>query len=80
MTPSNLKYNYEINHPEGKFFTRSNMKFAGDTIKNFGCYDGGKNWILYRKSPVKHGRRGSFKFSKSEFKYLGVQTVLEVSA
>ena len=36
MNASQLKRNYENNNPKGKFFTRENMRFAGDTMCNYG--------------------------------------------
>ena len=36
MTSSELKYRHETNNPGSYFFTRNNMKFAGDTMKNYG--------------------------------------------
>lgn len=40
MTPSELKANVE--KTGSFFFTRSSMKFFGDTLKNFGVRDGGE--------------------------------------
>lgn len=36
LTPSQIKYKHEENGGVG--FSRGNMKFHGDTMKNFGCY------------------------------------------
>lgn len=36
MTPSKLKSEVEKNNPKSLFFSRNNMKFAGDTMSNFG--------------------------------------------
>lgn len=59
MTPSELKRLYESVHPGGHFFTRSSMKFFGDTMANYGVqkwwHAGAPCWRLYRKRPVKHG-------------------------
>ena len=70
MTPSGLKSLYEASNPDGYFFCRENMKFAGDTMRNFGVYlaevkDGlyegsdtrpdMKAWCLYRKKPTRCG-------------------------
>ena len=64
MTASKLKALYESNArpPAGLFFCRENMRYWGDTMKNFGVRDGGflrlysggvvEVWELYRK----HGR------------------------
>ena len=68
MNASELKHHYEINNPKGHFFTRNNMKFAGDTMKNYGVRDTGSNWELYRRCPVKHGLNSSAYFDKVTFK------------
>ena len=68
MSPSELKYNHEQHNPNSHFFTRSTMQFFGDTMRNYGCYDGGNVWVLWRKSPVKHGLQSSTQFSKDTFK------------
>lgn len=36
MTPSELKSHVEAAHPESFFFTRSTMRFFGDTMANYG--------------------------------------------
>ena len=36
MTPSNLREAHESANPESKYFTRENMKFFGDTMRNYG--------------------------------------------
>ena len=36
MTPSDLKYNVQINNTENHHFDRSSMKFFGDTMANYG--------------------------------------------
>lgn len=36
MNASELKYRIECANPDSKFFSRENMKFAGDTMCNFG--------------------------------------------
>ena len=76
MTPSELKYHVESTGSH--FFTRQNMRFAGDTMRNFGCRDGGlvttclgesvDCWELYRRRGVKCGLRGSFYFCKQTFR------------
>jgi hypothetical protein len=68
MTASKLKSLYERNRPKGPFFSRNNMRFAGDTMRNFYVADcgtvttySGDNvpaWGLYRKSPVNGGLVG----------------------
>ena len=68
MTPSELKRQYEIAHPDGLFFSRNNMKFFGDTMSNYGVRDAGTHWELYRKRPVKAGVRNSMFFEKDTFR------------
>lgn len=36
MSPSDLKYEIESRRPNSRFFSRENMRFAGDTMRNFG--------------------------------------------
>ena len=38
LNPSQLRYEVEQHHPESYFFDRKNMRFFGDTMRNFGCY------------------------------------------
>ena len=69
MTPANLKYCTQDIVP--RFFSRSNMKFFGDTMKNFGVrsntIDGIEVWELYRKKPVKCDLQISHYFRKDNF-------------
>lgn len=52
MNASELKYHVENARTDAKFFTRENMKFAGDTMRNYGVrsaviqsnYDAAGNW------------------------------------
>lgn len=67
MTVSELKTNVERSNPMSVFFTRNNMKFSGDTMKNYGVSDCGTMWKLYRKQPVKFGLRSSVYFDKVSF-------------
>lgn len=77
MNASQLKNAYENNNPEGRFFTRGNMKFAGDRMTNYGvrkttvldirdtsvdCFE------LYRKKPVKFGLQSCSYFDCQTFK------------
>ncbi len=62
MTPAELKYLTE--ETESHFFTRSTMKFFGDTMRNYGVRSAGDYWELYRKKPVKHGLHKSAYFDK----------------
>ena len=36
MTPSDLKYELESRRTESRFFSRENMRFSGDTMRNYG--------------------------------------------
>ena len=49
------------------FFTRSSMKFFGDTMRNYGVRSEGDTWELYRKNSVKHGLSDSAYFDKDTF-------------
>ena len=75
MTPSELKANVEIG-ADSFFFTRDNMRFFGDTMRNYGVRqatiktrndDSVDCWELYRKRPVKHGVQSSAFFDKASF-------------
>ena len=76
MTPSELKRKVEATG--SLYFTRNNMKFAGDTMRNYGVrakpvaietYTYGKVecWELYRKKPVKHSLNASAYFDVHTF-------------
>ena len=69
MTSSDLKYYTQDTNPH--FFTRSNMKFFGDTMRNYGVrscnIDGIDLWELYRKKPVRRGHQRSHYFRKDNF-------------
>lgn len=73
MTASELRTMHESAHPDSFFFTRNNMRFAGDTMANFGVRaqpvtfetwsgDVVTCWELYRRRAVKHGLRASHYF------------------
>ncbi len=75
-TASDLKYHVERNGHEPHFFTRSSMKFFGDTMRNYGVRKavvdthfelGVQVWELYRKRPVKHGMADSAYFHAQSF-------------
>lgn len=65
LTPGELAHFVTNSGKETHFFSRCNMKFAGDTMRNYGVrarpvtiqtYSGAAEcWELYRKRPVKHG-------------------------
>jgi hypothetical protein len=77
MTPYQLKEKVLEKNPESLFFSKNNMKFAGDTMSNFAvlkpveiktnmgekrmCYE------LKRKKPVKMGIQSSFWFCAESF-------------
>lgn len=76
MTPSELKAQLERRGTETHFFSRRNMKFAGDTMRNYGVCSavittnsGEENvecWEVYRRRPVKHGLQASAFFRKDD--------------
>ena len=79
MTASELKYQYEQHNPNGKFFTRENMRFAGDTMGNYyvpanicsvETYSGDiiECYELQRRKPVKRGLNTSAYFSIDTFR------------
>ena len=64
-TASDLKFELERLHPDSMYFARENMKFFGDTMRNYGVRQPRKivdimgeermAYELYRKRPVKNG-------------------------
>lgn len=76
MSASQLKAQVECSHTNSKFFTLSKMKFAGDTMSNYGVRSAtitnlqGEQvevWELYRRKPVKYGLQKSAYFDKQTF-------------
>jgi len=67
MNAAELRYQHELNHPDSKFFSRSIMKFFGDTMANYGVVEHEVCYELYRRKPVKHGVDKSAYFSKETF-------------
>ena len=77
MTPSELKYQVEQAGHDPYFFTRSTMRFFGDTMRNYGVRDAGTVetlsgdkiavWELYRKRPVRHNNSAAAYFDKLTF-------------
>ena len=74
MTPKELKD--QLNAKGSKFFTPSNMKFAGDRMSNYGVSgpleiitSNGNATVyeLFRKKPVKHGLQKSAYFDVVTF-------------
>jgi len=77
MAPSELKWLYEMNNPEGFFFCRKTMGCFGDRMDNFGVRDAGKiktgypreevdAWELYRKNPVEGGLYGTVAYFRKD--------------
>ena len=64
--PSDLKYYLIDKYPDNKFSSRENMRFAGDTMANYGLQiiesEGKQLFELYRKKPVKYGLQKSTYF------------------
>ena len=68
MTASELKRLHEQHNPHSYFFTRESMRFAGDTMKNYGvCEYDADHWELYRRRPVKYGLKTCAYFRKDTF-------------
>lgn len=64
MTSSELRHEIETKRPDSRFFSLNNMRFSGDTMKNYGVrgpmeietrYGKVVAYELYRRKPVKHG-------------------------
>ena len=70
MTPTLLKRNVLLYHPESKFFSRDTMKVWGDTMKNFMVVDHGAYYELTRKVQPTNIMTTSFFFSKVDFSLL----------
>lgn len=70
MTQYDLKRLYEAKNPNGKFFTRNNMRFAGDTMKNYSVKERGKYWFeLARIKPTAKGASKSVYFHRESMRY-----------
>lgn len=76
MTPAELKYQVQTNHPKSHFFDRDTMRFFGDRMSNYGVRaatintwsaEGVEVWELYRKRPVKNGLTKSAYFRRDTF-------------
>jgi hypothetical protein len=87
MTASDLKYKHEINFPNSLFFSRNNMKFAGDTMGNFGVRKiygaklasqwGGQKcnvYELHRKKTTNKGFYKSFYFRADTFQKVSLES------
>lgn len=78
MRASELKAKVESANEDSKFFSRGNMRFAGDTMSNFGVRgplpfvthlgDRIQVYELYRRRPVKEGLRSSAYFNADTFR------------
>lgn len=76
-TSSDLKHEVEARRTESLFFTRNNMKFAGDTMKNYGVrkielkvrdqLNPIPVYELYRRRAVKGGLKSSTYFDAVTF-------------
>jgi hypothetical protein len=76
-TASDLKYAVETSGNEPYFFTRSTMKFFGDTMANYGIRqpreiitqsgETVRAYELVRRRPVKHGLQSSAWFNAETF-------------
>lgn len=64
-TASDLKYFVESMGKEPHFFTRSTMRFFGDTMRNYGVKNHPSYIELIRKRPVKHGQMSSAYFDRA---------------
>ena len=73
MNSSELKYQYELNNPQGFFFTRDTMRFLGDTMRNYGVITHGSHYELHRKRPVNGGLTKSAFFSADVFKLIHLE-------
>lgn len=73
MTPSELKQLYLEKRPEGLFFSRANMKHAGDTMANYGVMlfecDGIEYAELYRKKKTSKGAFNSCWFKMEDLSH-----------
>jgi len=78
MNASELKYQVESRGTESHYFTRSTMRFFGDTMRNYGVRqtviianltESRRDvWELYRKRPVKENNQSSAYFAVDTFK------------
>lgn len=79
MNASELKYRVESAGHGSYFFARASMRFAGDTMRNYGVrpkpveiltYSGEKvkAWVLYRKRPVKLGLSSNAYFCTESYR------------
>jgi len=79
LTPSGLRAELLARNSESRFFSRENMRFAGDTMRNYGVRlttinDGVQVFELYRRRPVKHGLQSSAYFTADTFTQTWIQS------
>ena len=67
MTPSRLKALHLEHNPESHFFSRENMRFFGDTMKNYAIVEHDCCFELRRRRPVKHGLKACAYFDKQTY-------------
>jgi hypothetical protein len=72
LTPSGLRAELLARNSESRYFSRENMRFFGDTMRNYGVrlttINGGVQvFELYRRKPVKHGLQSSAYFLADTF-------------
>lgn len=77
-TASDLKHYVQNAGHESFFFDRGNMRFFGDTMRNYGVRQArtittntgetAKAYELFRRRPVRHGLRESAWFCASSFR------------
>lgn len=73
-----MKMFIESTNPDSLFFSRNNMKFAGDTMANYGVkrttINGGVEvFELFRKKPVMYGLAKSAYFHAETFKQVFIK-------
>lgn len=80
-TASDLKHWHLLNYPDSKFFTRNNMRFAGDTMSNYRVRrdtvlvktfrgDVHECYVLERRKPVKCDLQSDTYFDSTTFKLI----------
>ena len=77
ITARELRARVEGARHDAKFFSRENMKFSGDTMRNYGVRGplrfkthGGETcevWELFRRRPVKYGLCASAYFRSDTY-------------
>lgn len=86
MNASELKRKVEANNPNSKYFTRNNMRFAGDTMRNYGVCSSkvmlhsGETvevWQLYRRKATSKGLTSSVFWYKDTFAQAWIAKVVD---